>query len=102
LRQFGPMLFFETNFENEAQLRSYQELLAWLPTLGYTCWVAFDNFGERVLKTGNVDMLHQLLDYVWRQNSGRSTRTVYYFDLLGFAECHRERADRALSDFMKS
>jgi hypothetical protein len=73
-----------------------------LTPLGYTCWAAFDNFGELVLETGDVGTLHQLLAYVWRQNSGRSTRTVYYFDLLGFAECQRETAGRALSDFMKS
>jgi hypothetical protein len=42
----------------------------------------FDNYGEVMLRTNEVQHLFQLMEYVWRQNSRGATRTIYYYDIL--------------------
>ena len=77
-----PLVFFEAWYESEEQLRQYGRTIAWMHSLGYVDWTLFDNFGECVLRTGNVEHVCQLLHYVWRQASKAASRTIHYYDIL--------------------
>ena len=77
-----PILFFEAQCDFDWQLAGFTRTIAWLSGQGYRHWCAFDNFGEIVLRTGDAGEIGQLLGYVWKQNQGKATRTIHYFDLL--------------------
>jgi hypothetical protein len=55
---------------------------------GYRAWTVFDNYGDVVLRTREIEALFQLFDYVDRQNAGLTTRTIHYFDVLASTERH--------------
>jgi FkbM family methyltransferase len=77
-----PLLFFECQHDTEAQKCAYERSISWLQSLGYVDWTVFDNYGEVMLRTNEVQHLFQLMEYVWRQNSRGATRTIYYYDIL--------------------
>jgi FkbM family methyltransferase len=95
----GPMIFFECQYENEHQLVAYRKTLESLESAGYRDWTLFDNFGEVLLRTDDLNAVNQLLDYVWRQNTGRATRTIYYFDILAVRKDDSTLIDRVLSGY---
>lgn len=82
IRSSKPLIFFELYHDDESQYRGYLDLINVLEMDGYTGWVMFDNFGNLMLKTGNTDTVRQLMSYVAAQNAGRSTRTIFYLDVL--------------------
>jgi FkbM family methyltransferase len=101
LRRCHPLLFFECQIDTTAQKEGFERLLAGLADSGYSNWAAFDNFGNPLLRTGDVQALRQLLDYIWRQTQKQSTRTIYYVDILA---CHRDDValvDAALEAFLR-
>ena len=99
IRNQLPLLFFECDFGDEAQKIEYKRTIATLEAAGYHEWIAFDNFGELVLKTGDVNILFQLFDYVGRQNAGRTTRTIFYFDVLAATQAHKELLATVVADY---
>lgn len=82
LERDAPLLFFECHFADSAQRTAYEQLIPSLVRRGYRHWTVFDNFGEVLLASALAEQLPELFEYVDRQNRGRSTRTVYYFDVL--------------------
>lgn len=86
IEQNRPVLFFEAQINNQAQLNGFEDCFNMQVDLGYAQWLVFDNFGNLVLKTNSVIDLMQLLNYVWRQSFGVSTRTIYYVDILAVVE----------------
>jgi FkbM family methyltransferase len=94
-----PILFFETQCDNAAQLSGFTRTIAWLETLGYRHWTAFDNFGTIVLRAGDTGPIVQLLDYVWKQNQGQATRTIYYFDVLACTDADVALVERVLDSY---
>ena len=101
LRKYQPILFFECFFDNDEQRASLKRTLRMLESTGYSNWVVFDNFGELVLRTEQIEHVDQLLDYCWRQNIGRSTRTIYYFDLLVSTPSRNEWVDKVLTSYVE-
>ncbi len=99
LERQRPLLFFECQIDDEAQRQGFQELLPWLQAVGYTRWAAFDNFGEVMLANTEPGQIAQLLDYIWQQTRQRSTRTVYYLDLLAGGADAAPCIDAALSRY---
>jgi FkbM family methyltransferase len=85
----NPLLFFECQFEHEFQKDAYVRLMQELPTRGYDQFTVFDNFGEVMFQTNKTADLLQLFNYVWRQNVQRTTRTVYYYDILVSSKHHK-------------
>lgn len=81
-----PMLFFEAQCDSAEQLSGFIQTIAWLETLGYCHWTAFDNFGTILLRSIDAHLIPQLLHYVWQQNCGQTTRTIHYLDLLACTE----------------
>lgn len=77
-----PILYFECLLDESSQKKGYEDTIGRLFAEGYRDWLVFDNYGELVVRTDDLSVLTQLLGYVWRQNIGRSARTIRYFDIL--------------------
>ena len=101
LKEQSPILFFECHFGNAVQKSGYQKTIAMLADLGYRDWVIFDNYGEVVLQTNQMEPLFQLLDYVDRQNSKGAARTIVYFDVLSCTPARQAIVARAVADYIK-
>ena len=76
-----PLIFFECFYTNEEQKHGYIEVMKLLEKIGYVEWAIFDNFGELVIITENLQIVFQLIDYVWRQKIDYSPR-IFYYDIL--------------------
>lgn len=94
-----PLLYFECQCFNQDQLNAYQQTIENLAVGGYDDWSVFDNFGALVLRTADLPVLQQLIDYVWHQNNGASTRTIHYFDVLACTPQNKPVVDLALADY---
>ena len=82
IKQSTPILFFECQYEFEYQKTGYLNTIKTLSQLGYCDWVLFDNFGEVIIRTHQIDTIEQVLNYIWKQNLGYASRTIYYVDIL--------------------
>jgi FkbM family methyltransferase len=94
-----PILFFECQYDFEYQKNGYSETLKKLESVGYCDWTIFDNFGEVVVRTNEISVLSQLMNYVWQQNVGNATRTIYYYDILSVQKTDSVFIDKVLSDY---
>jgi hypothetical protein len=99
LRRDWPMLFFECENHSAEDMAAFLGLFERLRERGYTHWVLFDNFGAVMLETADLEVVRQLLDYVWRQNLNLSTRTIYYFDILAATRVDRRIVTRIVADY---
>lgn len=82
IKDHQPILFFECQLDSANQKENYEKTIAWLKEHHYNDWVVFDNFGEYLIRTENICDIYQLINYVWQQNCQRTTRTIYYYDIL--------------------
>jgi FkbM family methyltransferase len=94
-----PMLYFECQFDNLNQKNKYSELISYLNNNNYCWFVMFDNFGQVILRTSDTLIIENLFDYLWSQNVGGSTRTVYYYDILAYTNKNHEFIDDVLSKY---
>jgi FkbM family methyltransferase len=99
LCDFKPIIFFECQYEFEHQKKSYEKTIAQLIDSGYKHWVLFDNYGQKILQTGDKHQIYQLMEYVWRQGQAKSTRTMYYYDMLAFVDESVELIDLVLKKY---
>lgn len=76
------MLFFECMYDENFQRENFIDLIGRLPASGFSDYWLFDNYGNFMLHTSTKDAVIQLIDYIWRENQGKSTRSVYYLDIL--------------------
>ena len=53
-----------------------------------------------LLRTRDLSCVFQLFEYVWSQNIHRSTRTIYYFDILASIPGDATLIDRVLKDYV--
>ena len=56
-----PIIFFECFYENKDQLNGYLETFPKLLKKGYSYFSLFDNFGQYMMSTSNVDEIKELL-----------------------------------------
>lgn len=96
-----PILFFECHFGDLNQKHGYQKTIAALQHSGYLAWTVFDNYGDVVLRTRDIEALFQLFDYVDRQNAGLTTRTIPYFDIMAGTERHEALLTNAVSEYLQ-
>lgn len=94
-----PIIFFECQYDFCYQKEGYEKLFHSLESEGYSDWTIFDNFGEIIIRTNNLDAVNQLINYVWNQNIRRTTRTIYYYDVLAIQDQDAPLIDRVLADF---
>lgn len=99
LRSQHPILFFETQCDNHDQLSGFIRTMASLETLGYRHWAVFDNFGTLVIRGSDGDVVVQLLDYVWKQNQGTASRTIFYFDILACTDTDSALIKQVIDEF---
>jgi len=99
IQQSKPILFFECQYEFEYQKAGYINTIQTLKEMGYHDWVIFDNFGEVIIRTHQLDLIQQLLVYIWKQNRGYASRTMYYVDILGVQKTDSPLIDRVLKDY---
>jgi FkbM family methyltransferase len=99
LQSARPILFFECQYLLDFQRDEYMATIEKLHDLGYANWCVFDNFGALMVQTADISVIRQLIDYVWRQNFGKSTRTIHYFDLLAWVSEDDQVVSAAISDY---
>lgn len=92
-------LYFECQTNTGQQLESFKNCLEQLEQHGFK-FDALDNFGNLLLKNVNATSVCQVLDYVWRQNSGISTRTIWYLDILATKPTSRAITHAALTQHL--
>jgi FkbM family methyltransferase len=95
----GPMLFFECHYDHEYQKDGYARTIRSLEAAGYRDWTLFDNFGELMVRTDNAGVVIQLMDYVWQQNTGQTTRTIYYYDILAVQQKDSALIGQVLAEY---
>lgn len=99
IKKHKPMIFFECQYDYEYQKTGYLNTLKELECAGYYDWTVFDNFGEVVIRTSDLNVIFQLMSYVWQQNTGQSTRTIYYYDILAVQETDSALVSKALEEY---
>lgn len=99
IKKHQPIIFFECQCDYEYQKKSYFKTLQSLADIGYTDWTIFDNFGAFLLRTDDLNVINRLINYVWCQNTGKTTRTIYYYDILAVNEKDSELIDCVLKDY---
>jgi hypothetical protein len=93
-----PMLYFSCQIGADATgAHAWRQRLRALWAAGYTGFWVIDNFGNPLCEATQPRVLDQLLDSLLRQNQRRASRTLYYYDVLAFAERDATRAARAIA-----
>lgn len=95
----NPYVFFECEYDNLEQLKSYKELFSEMVSIGYSKFSFFDNFGQFILSTDNLTEVDELLDYVKRQNFHNSTRTYHYYDVLAYPNDKCVEVDSMIAEY---
>ena len=88
------MLHFSCQVGTDAE--PWRQRLRALWACGYTGFWMLDNFGNPICEATQPRVLDQMLDSLLRQNQRRASRTLYYYDVLAFADRDAARAARAI------
>ena len=99
IKKNKPIIFFECEFNFKYQKLGYINTLKQLKIAGYCYWIVFDNFGEVFLKTSDLSIIFQLIDYMWKQNVGKTTRTIFHYDILTVQRNNLFFIDRVLKKY---
>lgn len=99
LNSFKPILYFECQIDQACHKTEYEKTIVNIQSKGYDNWVIFDNFGSIIMRTKEVQLIIQLMDYLWKQNQGLATRTIYYYDLLAYTDKDSSSIDKAIKDY---
>lgn len=102
IEKYSPLIYFECQYEHEFQKDGYLKTLKSLKEIGYCDWFIFDNFGEFILRADDLTVIKQLISYIWHQNIGRSTRTIYYYDILAAKQKDSELLQGVMVDYLQS
>lgn len=97
IQKYKPLIFFECQYDNQSQKSGYERTLETLREEGYCDWTLLDNFGEIMVRTDDLQIIRQLFDYIWSQNVGNTTRTIYYFDVLAAQSKDRDLISNLVS-----
>jgi hypothetical protein len=52
-----------------------------------------------MIKTKDVIIIIHLIDYVWQQNIDKTTRTIYYYDILVVQKNEIDFIDKVLKEY---
>lgn len=96
-----PLLYFEAEITSQACLTQTIAFCQRLTDAGYRNWSLFDNFGLPLHEDVSVAAVSGALNYTWALYERRSTRTIYYFDVLCSTEQYRPHHLAALAHFKK-
>lgn len=96
-----PLLYFECQFNDLDIKNRFSDLILYLKNNGYSWFVLFDNFGQVVVRTNDINIVENMFDYVWLQNTGFSTRTINYYDVLAYSSRDYELVENIISKYKK-
>lgn len=96
-----PQIFFEAQIFDRSGLDGYYRALSLIEKVGGYKFVVFDNFGELLCKTDQVNILQDLLSYLLAIAEGRAQRTVYYFDIYAYHEKISYVIDPVVDEYCK-
>ena len=99
IEEHKPLIFFECQNDYEYQKTGFARTVSALEARGYCDWIVFDNFGEVIIRTSEVALITQLMNYVWRQNCELATRTIYYYDILAVQKEDSALIDKVIKDY---
>lgn len=99
LKRDEPVLYFEAEMFSAKAIENAVVFFSELTTLGYGKLTAFDNFGLLLAESLTPEALCDLLRYTLAQNSGKSTRTFHYVDVLCSTPKHRSAHNAALQHY---
>ncbi len=75
------LVFMECQTQTRQQFESFMSFFGNYTDPDYT-FTVFDNFGNILLEDATAKIVQSLLSYVWRQERGVGTRTIWYLDIL--------------------
>jgi hypothetical protein len=99
IKKDKPIIFFELYSELASQEEGYIKTISSLSALGYCDWTIFDNFGGILVRTSDIQVIFQLVEYISIQNISLSSRTVYYYDVLAAQSRDVKIIDAAILDY---
>ena len=92
-------LFFECLYENVNQYENFKIFFKDLIINKYDTFAVFDNFGQFICFSNNLQQMYQLLEYVLFQNQRKTTRTFFYYDILAFNSSLKENVKRIITQY---
>jgi len=101
VKESFPILFFEVAVFESSQLASYKNTLESLAHIGYDFWAIFDNFGQIIFQTKNIDTVSQMIEYLDRIRTDQRNRTIYYFDVLASTQKHASFLSMQIDEYLK-
>lgn len=99
IEKYKPIIFFECYYDYEYQKSGYCDMVRSLESCGYCDWTVFDNFGEVIVRTQDIETIFQLIHYIWKQKIGLSTPTIYYYDILAVQNRDSALIDKVLEEY---
>jgi len=97
--QQKPIIYFECEYNYEYQKNGYINTIKWLSSIGYEDYIVFDNFGEIMIRTSDIQQIFHLIEYLWKQNMEGATRTIFYYDILAASEKDKEIIDKSVCTY---
>lgn len=95
----NPVIYFECDPRNPDQLKQYQNLLPFLHNKKYSNWVLFDNFGSPITTTDDINVVSNVIDYVYWSQFRKTSVTFCYCDILVCKPPQQESVNQSLVDY---
>lgn len=99
IKDYLPLIYFECQYFDDDQYQGFFEIMDTLELLGYGKWYVFDNFGGLILEDTDTASIKSLAQYIKGQNSGETTRTIFYLDILAVTIPYQDTAKAAIQSF---
>jgi heptosyltransferase-2 len=99
MREHDPVLYFENQIDTPAQAHQFASLYRQLAASGYLHYWVFDNFGNLLLEDVGPEVLPNLNQYLVVQQQKRSTRTIYYYDILAAKSSRKSPVAQAVRSY---
>lgn len=101
LSKCSPIIYFECQLDEPYQKDRFCSLIDNIDIVcGYHNFAIFDNFGELIVTTRDRQVIYQFIEYVWKQNILRTTRTIYLYDILAFKDIDATLVSSVINDYV--
>ena len=88
----------EDDIDRDVIIYNYKNALIELKQQGYTKFCLFDNFGTYFKTTESIDEIIELAFYIRSSQLFNSFSTIYYFDILAFADSESNFVNNVLNE----
>lgn len=82
-------------------IQNYKEALLELKKIGYTKFCLLDNFGTYFKTTDSIEEIIELAFYIRRSQLFNAYSTIFYFDVLAFAEAETDFVEKIITEIYK-